>query len=315
MGSMESNSAFNNSVYKNLQLGSNFKANKPATPLTSGDAQIDTYVNKSIEYASNNVDGFFTGLNTNTHTIDRIATNQSLTSQDLFGMLNTSSLPVSGYGNAVSFGNTVGTFTQGVNPSLLNGLTSPVVDVNGNLTSNNPAAWGIIGGNTPEGAAPNGGLLPPRTMEDILKSRNAVAGPNGAVFGRANNTLGLPEPATTAPANTASFLGNTSSFYGSTGMTSKDAALAMLSQQYPDLAQLYMKDTATKPTAGLPNPEQTYTKLVTAGGGTPPSTNAMPNFMSTNNNDALSISVEKQKTLDLIAQTQNLLSQELPKDK
>ena len=312
---MESNSAFNNSVYKNLQLGTNFKANKPATPLTSGDTQIDTYVNKSIEYASNNVDVFFTRLNTNTNTIDRIANNQSLTSQDLFGMLNTSDLPVSGYGNAVSFGNTVGTFTQGVNLSLLNGLTTPIVDSNGTLNSNNPAAWGIVGDNNHEVSPPTGGLRPPMTMEDILKSRHAVAGSNGAVFGRAANTLGLPEPATTTPTNTASFLGNTSSFYGNTGITSKDAALAMLSQQYPDLAQLYMKDTTAKPNAGLPNPEQTYTKLVTAGGGTPSSSNAIPNFFSTNNNDALSISVEKQKTLDLIGQAQNLLSQELPKDK
>ena len=78
------------------------------------------------------------------------------------------------------------------------------------------------------------------SIADILQqSPNAIAGPTGSVFGRANNILGLPEAVTktTSPA----FLPDTN------GLSQEKAkAVTMLAQQFPELAQQYLQETAGK---------------------------------------------------------------------
>ncbi|MCS6267793.1 MAG: hypothetical protein H2174_09535 [Vampirovibrio sp.] len=86
----------------------------------------------------------------------------------------------------------------------------------------------------------------PLSIADILqKSPNAVAGPTGAVFGRATNILGLPEPATqtTNPA----FISDLGSLTGLSGLNQEKAAsLATIANLYPELAKTYLQDTANK---------------------------------------------------------------------
>jgi hypothetical protein len=107
------------------------------------------------------------------------------------------------------------------------------------IFSNTP----IVNANTPSvftlatnGALPSSsGLL---SIADIIQaSPNAIAGPTGSVFGRANNILGLPTAVTKT--NNPAFLPDTS------GLSQEKAkAVTMLAQQFPELAQQYLQETA-----------------------------------------------------------------------
>ena len=190
---------------------------------SSGFPDIDTFLTTTAQYASNTINN---NMGLNSTTVDKLKNNQSLDTQNLF--LLTGAGQTNQFGNNVTLGNNVNSFASNTS----------------NLGKQYQPAWTSV-------VAADGTVLTtstekPLSIADILqKSPNAVAGPTGAVFGRATNILGLPEPATqtTNPA----FISDLGSLTGLSGLNQEKAtALATIANLYPELAKTYLQDTANK---------------------------------------------------------------------
>ena len=190
---------------------------------SSGFPDIDTFLTTTAQYASNTINN---NMGLNSTTVDKLKNNQSLDTQNLF--LLTGAGQTNLFGNNVTLGNNVNSFASNTS----------------NLGKQYQPAWTSV-------VAADGTVLTtstekPLSIADILqKSPNAVAGPTGAVFGRATNILGLPEPATqtTNPA----FISDLGSLTGLSGLNQEKAtALATIANLYPELAKTYLQDTANK---------------------------------------------------------------------
>ena len=203
----------------------------------------------------------------NSTTVDKLKNNQSLDTQNLFLLIGAGQTNL--FGNNVTLGNNVNSFAS--NTSNLGKQYQPawtsVVAADGTVLTTSTEKTKSEAAKPEEKtgeltmeqlfaqvAKPNteGVKTPtekPLSIADILqKSPNAVAGPTGAVFGRATNILGLPEPATqtTNPA----FISDLGSLTGLTGLTGlnqeKATALTTIANLYPELAKTYLQDTANK---------------------------------------------------------------------
>jgi hypothetical protein len=253
-----------------------------AGPYQSGFPDIDAFLNTSAQYAANTINTMGINLNTTNAPIETLFKNNSINTQGLFTLLGNAT---TGVNNNIVLGNNISSFAPNVATVAPQAQAYPTVTTNGNWNgtvlgglapdTQSQSLWQSIA--SAEGSvklpvepktstekqtgeltmeqlfaqvakpAIEGEKLKtpptekPLSVADILqKSSNAVAGPTGGVFGRATNTFGLPEATTPSTNNT--------SMFASIGGFSKEktAALTMLSNQYPELAQMYLKDTADK---------------------------------------------------------------------
>ena len=228
---------------------------------SSGFPDIDTFLTTTAQYASNTINN---NMGLNSTTVDKLKNNQSLDTQNLF--LLTGAGQTNLFGNNVTLGNNVNSFAS--NTSNLGKQYQPawtsVVAADGTVLTTSTEKTKSEAAKPEEKtgeltmeqlfaqvAKPNteGVKTPtekPLSIADILqKSPNAVAGPTGAVFGRATNILGLPEPATQT--NNPAFISDLGSLTGLSGLNQEKAtALATIANLYPELAKTYLQDTANK---------------------------------------------------------------------
>lgn len=265
----------------------NQKAPLKAPVYQSGFADIDTYINTTAQYAANTINNSDNALDKNNTSVNTLFNNNSIDTQGLFSLLGTGGTT---YNRNVTLGNNISSFTS-------------VVSDTTNAPSN--SKWFMpITGNTPAPTTSTGMTMAdmlqqpdspstqlPQTVTSILaQSPNAIAGPTGAVFGRATNNLGIPE-----------FAGLSQE---------KSSALAMISKQYPDLAALYLKDTTAKAT------QATTTTTPTTFTNMPAGFNQLYNStVQSTGQQATAEATQRAQTMQLLAEVQKLLSKDTPPTK
>lgn len=296
--------------------------NLPSKPpvYQSPFSDIDTFLNTSVQYASNTVNN---NMGLNSSTVDKLNNNQSLDTQSLFAL--TGAGQTTGYNSNVIFGNTIDSFTskEATNKaswtSMLSadGTTVLPTDkpINSQVKTGELTMEQLFARTTEE---PKTSTTPPLTVDQILKNYpNAVAGPTGAVFGRTSNSLGLPEPATQT--NNPAFLSDLGSLTGFSGLSQeKAAALATIANLYPELAKTYLQDTANKGQQ-INTPMANVAKNQTTTGinftGMPSGFNQLYNALvqplgQLNQADM----AQKAETMKLISAALKLTSQDVPKN-
>ena len=265
----------------------NQKAPLKAPVYQSGFADIDTYINTTAQYDANTINNSDNALDKNNTPVNTLFNNNSIDTQGLFSLLGTGGTT---YNRNVTLGNNISSFTS-------------VVSDTTNAPSN--SKWFMpITGNTPAPTTSTGMTMAdmlqqpdspstqlPQTVTSILtQSTNAIAGPTGAVFGRATNNLGIPEFA---------------------GLSQEKAsALAMISKQYPDLAALYLKDTTAKAT------QATTTTTPTTFTNMPAGFNQLYNStVQSTGQQATAEATQRAQTMQLLAEVQKLISKDTPPTK
>ena len=265
----------------------NQKAPLKAPVYQSGFADIDTYINTTAQYDANTINNSDNALDKNNTPVNTLFNNNSIDTQGLFSLLGTGGTT---YNRNVTLGNNISSFTS-------------VVSDTTNAPSN--SKWFMpITGNTPAPTTSTGMTMAdmlqqpdspstqlPQTVTSILtQSTNAIAGPTGAVFGRATNNLGIPEFA---------------------GLSQEKAsALAMISKQYPDLAALYLKDTTAKAT------QATRTTTPTTFTNMPAGFNQLYNStVQSTGQQATAEATQRAQTMQLLAEVQKLISKDTPPTK
>ena len=265
----------------------NQKAPLKAPVYQSGFADIDTYINTTAQYDANTINNSDNALDKNNTPVNTLFNNNSIDTQGLFSLIGTGGTT---YNINVTLGNNISSFTS-------------VVSDTTNAPSN--SKWFMpITGNTPAPTTSTGMTMAdmlqqpdspstqlPQTVTSILtQSTNAIAGPTGAVFGRATNNLGIPEFA---------------------GLSQEKAsALAMISKQYPDLAALYLKDTTAKAT------QATTTTTPTTFTNMPAGFNQLYNStVQSTGQQATAEATQRAQTMQLLAEVQKLISKDTPPTK
>ncbi|MCX5921139.1 MAG: hypothetical protein NTW61_07480 [Candidatus Melainabacteria bacterium] len=264
----------------------NQKAPLKAPVYQSGFADIDTYINTTAQYAANTINNSDNALDKNHTPVNTLFNNNSIDTQGLFSLLGTGGTT---YNRNVTLGNNISSFTSFVGDTT-------------NAPSN--SKWFMpITGNTPAPTTSTGMTMAdmlqqpdspstqlPQTVTSILtQSPNAIAGPTGAVFGRANNNLGIPEFA---------------------GLSQEKAsALAMISKQYPELAALYVQDATAKATPAPTTPPTTFTNM-------PSGFNQLYNStVQSTGQQATAEATQRAQTMQLLAEVQKLISKDTPPTK
>ena len=287
----------------------NQKAPLKAPVYQSGFADIDTYINTTAQYAANTINNSDNALDKNNTSVNTLFNNNSIDTQGLFSLLGTGGTT---YNRNVTLGNNISSFTS-------------VVSDTTNAPSN--SKWFMpITGNTPAPTTSTGMTMAdmlqqpdspstqlPQTVTSILtQSPNAIAGPTGAVFGRATNNLGIPEFAglSQEKASALAMISKQCPDLAALYLKDTTANLAMISKQYPDLAALYLKDTTAKAT------QATTTTTPTTFTNMPAGFNQLYNStVQSTGQQATAEATQRAQTMQLLAEVQKLLSKDTPPTK